>query len=216
LHCNRCLTFGHVVLGAMLMGTLCVSVNSAYAQRFQTGQSTQALDNAGGTPGIAPGTAGDRVAHSPPEFPTEYDLGGLVRRTVAVSCFLAAACLGCFIWAHFRHGRPFARSPTTRQMELLESIVVAPRCFLHLVLVDGQRFLVARDPSGFHGITPVSSFADSLLQVEDHSSGDHAGSVLDRDTFSPLDTGAIAPRSAAAQPIQGDSWTKPYSTAYRS
>lgn len=161
-------TLCQAALSAMLTGSLCMTATDVHAQTFQARQPTQEDHHADGAPVPALATESDPLTYAPPELPTEYDLGGLLRRTIAVSCFLAAACLGCFIWAHFRQGHQFARTTRPRQMELVESIVVAPRCFLHLVLVDGQRFLVARDPNGFHGITPVTSFAGSLLQAERH------------------------------------------------
>ena len=104
----------------------------------------------------------DSAAYSPPDLITEYDLSGLVRRTISISFFLGAACLGCVIWAHYKQGRPSRRNSLQQRMELLESTTLAPRCFLHLIRIDDQHLLVTRDASGFRGVTPLHSFADSL------------------------------------------------------
>ncbi len=44
------------------------------------------------------------LAYRPPAPGDEFDLGGLVRRTLGISMVLSGICIGCMWWSHSRGG----------------------------------------------------------------------------------------------------------------
>lgn len=95
----------------------------------------------------------------------EFDAGRILGRTMLATAGFAAVCLLLLAVAHRVKALRIAARGVLPTMELLDTLVVAPRCTLQLVRVDSQRFLVAKDGSGLRSVTPLSSFTDTLDDV---------------------------------------------------
>lgn len=104
----------------------------------------------------------DSLTYDPKVRADEFDLGGLVQRTLGISMVLGAVCIGCLWWSHSRGGKYGVRDAARKEMQILETISVAPRCYLHLVKVQDQQFLVTRDATGFKTVAAVSSFESAI------------------------------------------------------
>ena len=217
-----------VLVAAMAICTL--GTTTAQAQRSQSRSTSMLATENEDFPSLAnePLPAAEpsemSLVYVPPELSAEYDLSRLVRRAVSVSCFLAAACLACFLWSHLRRGRSVRAAPQQR-IQVLDSIAVAPRCFLHLVQVENQPFIVARDSSGFHGITPVSKpyasehpFASSLYQAEAELRPQHGANLAPRDRLTSDSFADNERRETTPQQLETDGWpasSTPQPTLFR-
>jgi flagellar biogenesis protein FliO len=95
---------------------------------------------------------------------SDFDAGRLVGRTVLVTTSFAAVC--AVLLLVIRHVRQQGGlKGSTREMNVLETLTLGPRCVLQLVQVERQRFLVARDAHGVRSVTPVQSFVETLDDI---------------------------------------------------
>ena len=104
----------------------------------------------------------DNLTYRPKVLADEFDLSGLVQRTLGISMVLGAVCIGCMWWSHSRNGKYSLRDAARKEMLIQETITVAPRCYLHLVKVQDQQFLVTRDATGFKTVAVVNSFESAI------------------------------------------------------
>lgn len=106
----------------------------------------------------------------PPLWPSQFSISQLVGRTLVVSGLLAVACV-VSLWLGNRRLRSGQGSGAAGvSMRLVDTLLVAPRCCLHVVTVDGQKFLLARDATGWKSVTAVSSFGANLEEAESPAS----------------------------------------------
>ena len=130
---------------------------------------------------------------SPPTFRQRGGLRApslpdLMRRMVA-GILMATGLLLALAWAH-RVRISGDRKRTTRPMELLDTLVIGPRCSVHLVRVSDQLIMVGRDAGGMRKIVPLhGDFKDALAKELDAPSADEmlyastAQDSIDNDTF---------------------------------
>ena len=106
-----------------------------------------------------------RFAQAPWE--NSVNLRKILGRTVLACLALVAVSLVLIVWGRARGLHRRDQRPVTSTMNLLSTMTLAPRCYLQLVSVNDQHFLVARDGTTVRCITPVASFEDSLDSLGD-------------------------------------------------
>ena len=89
----------------------------------------------------------------------------VLRRTVFVTSALAAACVMMGLWNRHRASRSPRQASGKTQMNLLGTLSLAPRCYLQLVSVNEQHFLVARDGGIVRCMTSVGNFDDAMADA---------------------------------------------------
>ena len=121
-----------------------------------------------------------------PQLPANFGASYLVRRTVIVSLLLIVASAASLWLGYRRRGSTGQRDGAASPLQILQTLTVAPRCALHLVQVEGHKFLVASDSSGWKSVTAVDSFATTFEAVEPTTAAPIARptfSELPRDSF---------------------------------
>jgi flagellar biogenesis protein FliO len=115
-----------------------------------------------------------RVFGGPPRLlPDQFPISHLVRRTMIISGMLMLATVTSLWLGYRRRSRGSSSDHERTLVQVLHTLTVAPRCCLHLVQVEEQRFLVARDATGWKSVTPVQTFA-AQLEAEEQNLGDSA------------------------------------------
>ena len=119
----------------------------------------------------------------PPILPEEFVPSRLANRAMTVMGLLIAACIGA-IWYGQRHSKAGRLGSSSGDLQVLDTLSIAPRCCVHLLRVGGQKYLVARDQAGIKSVTAVSAFAATLDDLADNrvdaSQDVAAPSVTDR------------------------------------
>ncbi len=116
----------------------------------------------------------------PSILPNEFVPSHLANRAMTVMGILIAACIGA-IWYGQRHSRAGRLRSSSSDLQVIDTLSIAPRCCVHLLSVGGQKYLVARDQAGIKSVTAVSAFAstlDDLTNNPEDSAQDVASSSL--------------------------------------
>ncbi len=103
-------------------------------------------------------------------FESVLDVGALMRRLIAGALF-SGALFVALLFLRTGKLRRFGKRDGDGTMELLDTLVLAPRCCLHLVRVHDQVLVVGRDAAGMQQVVPMhGSFESHLLDALPESS----------------------------------------------
>ncbi len=103
-------------------------------------------------------------------FESVLDVGALMRRLIAGALF-SGALFVALLFLRTGKLRRFGKRDGDGTMELLDTLVLAPRCCLHLVRVHDQVLVVGRDAAGMQQVVPMhGSFENHLLDALPESS----------------------------------------------
>lgn len=103
----------------------------------------------------------------PPILPDEFVPSHLANRAMAVMGLLIVGCIAA-IWFGQRYSRTGRSRSSSSDLQVLDTLSIAPRCCVHLLNVGGQKYLVARDQAGIKSVTAVSAFAATLDDLADN------------------------------------------------
>jgi len=78
--------------------------------------------------------------------------------------FVLALCVGALVLGRRWLRKLPAASSTGREMRVVETLSLAPRCRVHLVRVGRRRVLVGVDPTGLRAITPLPDLFEQALE----------------------------------------------------
>jgi len=98
-----------------------------------------------------------------PGFATTADLQQIAKKMAIVAVGVSVMCVAVILLAN-RKNKPGSDG---RQIHVVETVTLAPRCFCDLIDVKGQFFVVARDATGLKNIRPISSFPNSMAEFTD-------------------------------------------------
>ena len=121
---------------------------------------------------------------SPAVIP-QMDLAKVAKRTVAFACMLGAVCVIVIYVSHQRAQKTRGRS---KQMRVIETMSIAPRCFCDLVQVGDQVLVVARDATGIQSVNPVTMPFEDELEAQ-KTRAEESGAPLERSFANPIDNG---------------------------
>lgn len=106
----------------------------------------------------------------PAAFASALDVDALLRRLLA-GVLLSGALFVALFFLRTGKLRRFGKRDGDGTMELLDTLVLAPRCCLHLVRVRDQVLIVGRDAAGMQQVVPMhGSFESHLLDALPESS----------------------------------------------
>lgn len=106
----------------------------------------------------------------PAAFASALDVNALLRRLLA-GVLLSGALFVALFFLRTGKLRRFGKRDGDGTMELLDTLVLAPRCCLHLVRVRDQVLIVGRDAAGMQQVVPMhGSFESHLLDALPESS----------------------------------------------
>ena len=116
---------------------------------------------------------GPAFLQSPPSDASSvgFDLAKLIRRSLLFSGLAIVACLAIAFVGQQKRKRHGA---TSKQISVLETQVLGPRCFGDLVQIREQYLFVARDASGIKSVVPLTVAFDTELDSLDESTVDES------------------------------------------
>ena len=110
------------------------------------------------------------ASREPSAFESVLDVGALLRRLIA-GVLLSGALFVALLYLRTGKLRRFGKRDGDGTMELLDTLVLAPRCCLHLVRVHDQVLVVGRDAAGMQQVVPMhGSFESHFLDALPESS----------------------------------------------
>ncbi len=109
--------------------------------------------------------------------PEPMDMNGMVTRTIVATGLVLGAC-----FLILQLGKRFSRGggilgSEGKNMRLIESLSVAPRCFVQLLQVGDNRVLVAVDAGGVKSVLPLHDSFDSTLEATESNDDSASGQV---------------------------------------
>ena len=107
-----------------------------------------------------------------------FDLAKLIQRSLLFSAVVIVACLSIVFFNLQKRKRS---GPSSKQINVVETQVLGPRCFGDLVQIREQYLFVARDANGIKSVTPLTvAFDTELDEVEE--------STVDEPRSQPIDS----------------------------
>lgn len=134
-------------------------------EHFESTDGLQAPETDGSTEGTAnPMAAFDKYPPPAFEFAPDMDVSGLLGRLVLGLVLATSLFFALILFTRFTNARK-RNASRWGEMEVLDTVYVAPRCCLHLVSVQDQLVLVGRDASGMREIVPIRAGFDASLEA---------------------------------------------------